>query len=42
MPDTTIKKVELDFSPQGEMGQKYLVAGTRVSMRLLGSRTGGG
>ena len=34
MPDTTIKKVEAGTSPQGEMGQRYLVAGKRVSMRL--------
>ena len=34
MPDTTIKKVEAGSSPKGEMGQKYLVAGKRVSMRL--------
>ena len=34
MPDTTIKKVEADTSPKGEMGQKYLVAGKRVSLRL--------
>jgi hypothetical protein len=26
MPDTTIKKVEADTSPEGEMGQRYLVA----------------
>ena len=26
MPDTTIKKVEADTSPKGEMGQRYLVA----------------
>lgn len=32
--DTTIKKVESGSSPRGEMGQKYLVAGRRVSMRL--------
>ena len=32
--DTTIKKVRSDHSPIGEMGQKYLVAGKRVSMRL--------
>ena len=36
MPDTTIKKVESKSSPRGEMGQKYLVAGKRVSMRLWG------
>jgi quercetin dioxygenase-like cupin family protein len=34
MPDTTIKKVESASSPHGEMGQKYLVGGKRVSMRL--------
>jgi hypothetical protein len=34
MPDTTIKKVEAASSPRGEMGQKYLVAGKRVSMPL--------
>ena len=34
MPDTTIKKVEAASSPRGEMGQKYLVGGKRVSMRL--------
>ena len=34
MPDTTIKKVEAGTSPRGEMGQRYLVAGKRVSMRL--------
>ncbi len=34
MPDTTIKKVESASSPRGEMGQKYLVAGKHVSMRL--------
>jgi quercetin dioxygenase-like cupin family protein len=34
MTDTTIKKVESASSPKGEMGQKYLVAGKHVSMRL--------
>jgi quercetin dioxygenase-like cupin family protein len=34
MPDTTIEKVEAASSPRGEMGQRYLVAGKRVSMRL--------
>ena len=32
MPDSTIKKVEAASSPRGEMGQKYLVGGKRVSM----------
>jgi quercetin dioxygenase-like cupin family protein len=41
MPDTTIKKVEAHSSPCGEMGQKYLVAGKRVSMRLWSDEAGG-
>ena len=41
MPDTTIKKVEAATSPRGEMGQKYLVAGKRVSMRLWVQEPGG-
>jgi quercetin dioxygenase-like cupin family protein len=32
--DTTVKKVQSGKSPMGEMGQKYLVAGKRLSMRL--------
>ena len=39
--DTTIKKVEASSSPRGEMGQKYLVAGKRVSMRLWIDEPGG-
>jgi quercetin dioxygenase-like cupin family protein len=34
MPDTTVKKVSSKTSPTGELGQKYLVSGKRVSMRL--------
>jgi quercetin dioxygenase-like cupin family protein len=41
MPDTTIKKVEAASSPKGEMGQKYLVAGKRVSMRIWIDEPGG-
>ena len=41
MADTTIKKVEAGSSPRGEMGQKYLVAGKRVSMRLWINEPGG-
>jgi hypothetical protein len=41
MADTTIKKVEAGSSPLGEMGQKYLVAGKRVSMRLWTDEPGG-
>lgn len=32
--DTTIKKVSSQASPEGALGQKYLVDGTRMSMRL--------
>jgi quercetin dioxygenase-like cupin family protein len=41
MGDTTIKKVEAGSSPRGEMGQKYLVAGKHVSMRLWVDQPGG-
>jgi quercetin dioxygenase-like cupin family protein len=41
MSDTTIKKVESETSPQGEMGQRYLVAGKRVSLRLWVQEAGG-
>ena len=34
MTDSTVKKVESRSSPKGEMGQKYLVSGKRLSMRL--------
>ncbi|MCL1468696.1 cupin domain-containing protein [Argonema galeatum] len=34
MVDTSLKKVESTQSPKGEMGQKYLVSGKAVSMRL--------
>lgn len=34
MSDTTVKKVSSTNSPTGEMGQKYLVAGKSISMRL--------
>ena len=39
--DSTIKKVEAGSSPRGEMNQKYLVAGKRVSMRLWTDEPGG-
>jgi quercetin dioxygenase-like cupin family protein len=41
MSDTTIKKVEAASSPKGEMGQRYLVAGKRVSMRIWIDEPGG-
>ena len=31
--DTTVKKVQGNTAPHGEMGQSYLVSGTRLSMR---------
>jgi quercetin dioxygenase-like cupin family protein len=34
MGDTSVKKVQSAQSPKGEAGQKYLVSGKRVSMRL--------
>ncbi|WP_420393389.1 cupin domain-containing protein [Acuticoccus sp.] len=34
MTDTTIKKVTSATSPKGEKGQKYLVSGKSVAMRL--------
>jgi len=34
MPDTSVKKVNSEYSPKGEIGQKYLASGKTVSMRL--------
>ena len=34
MGDTSVKKVQSAYSPKGEAGQKYLVSGKRLSMRL--------
>lgn len=34
MTDTTIKKINSNYSPTGDMGQVYLAAGTSVSMRM--------
>jgi hypothetical protein len=42
MSDTTIKKVEAASSPKGEMDQRYLVAGKRISMRLWDLEPGSG
>ena len=38
MAETTVKKVQATYS---EMGQRYLVAGKRVSMRLWRDEPGG-
>ena len=40
MTDTTVKKIDASHSPEGEMGQKYLVSGTRLSMRLWEKQKG--
>ncbi|MCU0550735.1 MAG: cupin domain-containing protein [Leptolyngbya sp. Prado105] len=34
MTDSTVQKVDSQFSPTGEMGQKYLASGETVAMRL--------
>lgn len=34
MADSTVKKIDSHHSPRGSMGQKYLVSGKSVSMRL--------
>lgn len=34
MSDTSVTKVSSEFSPSGELGQKYLASGVHVAMRL--------
>ena len=34
MADTTIKKVDSEHSPTGELGQKYLATGKQMGLRL--------
>ncbi len=34
MADTTVTKVDSEFSPRGPMGQKYLASGVHIAMRL--------
>ncbi len=34
MAETTVTKVDSDFSPRGKMGQKYLASGKSIAMRL--------
>jgi len=34
MGETTVTKIDSRHSPRGEMGQKYLASGKKVSMRL--------
>jgi len=32
--DSTVKKIDSEHSPRGDMGQKYLASGVSLSMRL--------
>jgi quercetin dioxygenase-like cupin family protein len=41
MSDSTVKKVASAHSPKGAMGQRYLVSGTGVSMRLWDAEPAG-
>ena len=34
MGDTSVNKVSSRYSPKGDMGQKYLASGVRLSMRI--------
>lgn len=34
MPDTTVAKIDSTYSPIGDMGQKCLVSGKRMAMRM--------
>jgi quercetin dioxygenase-like cupin family protein len=34
MSDTSVTKVDSQFSPKGAMGQKYLASGVHIAMRL--------
>jgi quercetin dioxygenase-like cupin family protein len=34
MVDKSVKKVSSEYSPKGDMGQKYLASGVGVSMRI--------
>src|SRR5882724_8529795 len=34
MSDTSVTKVQSQFSPQGKVGQKYLASGVHLAMRL--------
>ena len=34
MSDTSVTKVSSEFSPEGQLGQKYLASGVHLAMRL--------
>jgi quercetin dioxygenase-like cupin family protein len=40
MGDSTVTKVSSEYSPKGELGQKYLASGKSVSMRLWDETAG--
>ena len=40
MTDTSVKKVDSSASPRGRMGQTYLAAGKKVSLRLWNEEPG--
>ena len=42
MTDHSVKKIDGNASPEGEMGQTYLVAGKAVAMRLWNEAAGDG
>jgi quercetin dioxygenase-like cupin family protein len=42
MADSTVKKIDSDYSPYGEMGQKYLASGVSVALRLWEGMQPGG
>lgn len=42
MTDDTVKKVDASAAPTGELGQEYLVSGTRVALRRWKQQQPGG
>ena len=42
MTDHSVKKIDSSASPSGEMGQTYLVSGTRAALRLWKEAAGEG
>lgn len=42
MTDDTVKKVDANAAPTGELGQEYLVSGTQVALRRWSGQEPGG
>jgi quercetin dioxygenase-like cupin family protein len=40
MSDTSVKKVDSQYSPHGKLGQKYLASGKSIGMRLWELKAG--